>query len=142
MCPATDSYLPFFPGAPGSRKLCWLGFHFYILFLFFNFRKILEKYLWRSSFYSKVTGISPAAVLKSNSFTSIFQGFCGNYDLSFFFCLLFRSTYFKKHLLLSGCFWKYCFKHINGKENKKDSCVFHKHMLLRIGKIGNFYLKI
>ena len=104
-------------------------FLYFVFEITTNFRKILEKYLWRSSFYSKVTGISPAAVLKLNSFTSIFQGFCGNYDLSFFFCLLFRSTYFKEHLLLSGCFWKYCFKHINGKENKKDSCVFHKHVI-------------
>ena len=34
------------------------------------------------------------------SFTFIFQGFCCNYDLSFFFfCLLFRNTYFEEHVL-------------------------------------------
>ena len=41
----------------------------------------------------------PATLLKMNSFTIIFQEFCGNI-LSFFFYLLFRNTYFKEHLLL------------------------------------------
>ena len=41
-----------------------------------NFSKILKKYLWRSSFYSKVAGSMPAILLKMNSFLSIFLEFC------------------------------------------------------------------
>ena len=52
--------------------------------------------------YNKVTCYMPAILLKMNYFTSIFQKLCRNYDVSFFFGLLFGNTYFKEHLLLKG----------------------------------------
>ena len=38
--------------------------------------KILEKYLWRKSAFSKVAGSKPANLLKMNSFRGIFEEFC------------------------------------------------------------------
>ena len=63
-----------------------------------------------------------------NSFTSIFQGFCWNYDLSIFLSLLFRNTYFKEHLLLSG----YCCNIVSNiliiKRSKKIFSFSQKHL--------------
>ena len=63
-----------------------------------------------------------------NSFTSIFQGFCWNYDLSIFFYPLFRNTYFKEHLLLSG----YCCNIVSNiliiKKSKEIFSFSQKHL--------------
>ena len=63
-----------------------------------------------------------------NSFTSIFQGFCWNYDLSIFFSPLFRNTYFKEHLLLSG----YCCNIVSNiliiKKSKEIFSFSQKHL--------------
>ena len=46
------------------------------LFLKIGVTTFLEKYLRKDLFFSKVAGYKPANLLKVNSLTGIFQGFC------------------------------------------------------------------
>ena len=44
-----------------------------------KFNKVFEKYLYRSSVFSKVMGTNPAALLKMNFSTEFFREFCWNF---------------------------------------------------------------